>query len=284
MSDAGKRRTDRVSITLPISISGIDSSGKPFSEDASTVTVSQFGAAIASKSPLTGGQELIIRRQRNRTVREAECQVITQIGYKGDLQVFSVAFQNPAVGFWDIYFPSLPADIETAGRAFVMCKTCNTRRIIHLNSQELTTYHANHQLLSPCDSCGKSTLWVESQQDPAKSIEVKVANSTRLTPPAPPPVENLRKHRRVTAEIPVCIRQVDTEDQMATSMDISRGGLCFNSTRPYPAGSYIQVAVPYSPTAVNIFVDARVVHTAKVADSDTYKHGVMYLAENAGGS
>jgi hypothetical protein len=267
---------------MPISVSGVDATGKPFSENASTVTVSQYGAAIALKGTLVPGQDITISRLRTPTPREAECHVIGKIGSQADLQVFSVTFLHPSVGFWDIYFPALPADIETAGRTFVMCQTCGTRRIVHLNAQQLTAYEASRRLTYPCDNCGKSTVWVEPKQEVRKSPAVKIANPTRLAPTAESAHrENRRKHPRLAVRMPVCIRQAGSDDEVATTVDISRGGLCFTSSRAYPAGSYIQVAIPYSPTAVNIFVDARVVHTRQMPSSDLYRHGVMYLAENA---
>ena len=282
MSTAGQRRTDRVSISMPISVSGTDPTGKSFSEDASTVTVSQYGAAIALKRSLSPGQDVTIRRLRTPLPREAECHVIGKIGTQADLQVFSVTFLHPCVGFWDIYFPALPADIETAGRIFVMCQTCGTRRIVHLNAQQLTAYEASRRLTYPCDNCGRATVWTAPKQEAAKSSAIKTANPTRLSPtPEPANRENRRKHPRLAAQIPVCIRQAGTDDEVANTVDISRGGLCFTSSRAYPAGSYIQVAIPYSPTGVNIFVDARVVHTHQMPSSDLYRHGVMYLAENA---
>jgi len=84
----------------------------------------------------------------------------------------------------------------------------------------------------------------------------------------------------VAAEIPVCIRQDGSDDDVAATADISHGGMLLLSRRHYPSGSYIQVAVPYSPTAVNVFVDARVVHSSKVPSQDLYRLGIMYLAEN----
>ena len=64
MAETSKRRSDRISLTLPLSISGRDAAGNPFSEDANTVTVSLHGAAIALKTELTPGQDIIICRLR----------------------------------------------------------------------------------------------------------------------------------------------------------------------------------------------------------------------------
>ncbi|HMD83376.1 MAG TPA: PilZ domain-containing protein [Terriglobia bacterium] len=280
MADISQRRSDRVLITLPVSVSGTDAAGKPFSEDATTVTVSQNGAGIALKTALVSGQDIVISRQRTRVPRVADCLVLGKVGEQPGLQVFSVAFQKPAVGFWDIYFPPLPADKDTAGRALLGCKVCGTRRVVHLDSVELAAYNAHRKLSLNCTTCGKSTIWLELQQETTQRPELGPANAARLAPAPPPLVKDQRKHRRVAAEIHVCIRQAGSEDDVATTVDISRGGLLFISRRPYRPGSYIQIAVPYAPQALNVFVDARVVHSSKVPSQELHRVGIMYLAEN----
>jgi hypothetical protein len=280
MAEISKRRSDRVLITLPVSVSGTDAAGKPFSEDATTVTVAQNGGAIALKSVLVPGQEIIIRRRRTPVARVAECRVVGKVADQPGLQVFSVAFRKPAAGFWDIYFPPLPADKDTAGRALLECKVCGTRKIVHLDPVKLAAYNAHRQLSLNCAMCGKSTIWLKSQQETTKRPELRPPNPARLAAAPSPRAENQRKHRRVAAEIPVCIRQAGSDDDVATTLDISRGGLLFTSSRHYQSGSYIQVAVPFLPKALNVFVDARVVHSSKVPSQELYRLGIMYLAEN----
>jgi hypothetical protein len=280
MAETSKRRSDRVSIILPVLVSGRDAAGKSFSENTTTVMVSQHGAAIALKTALAPGQVIIICRHRLSVPREAECHVAGQIGKQADRQIFSVAFRKPAVGFWDIYFPPLPPGQDTAGRALLGCKICGTRKVVHFDPGQLSVYNADRQLSLSFDKCGKSTIWLESQQATTKPPGLRPANGARLAVAPPPLDKNLRKHRRVVAEIPVCIRQAGSDDDVGTTVDISRGGLLFTSRRHHLAKSYIQVAVPYSPTAVNVFVDARVVHSSKLPSQELYRHGIMYLAEN----
>ncbi len=281
MAETSKRRSDRVSIALPVSVSGTDASGNPFSEDTTTVTVARHGAAVALKAALAPGQLISIRRRRTPVPREAEFHVAGQIGKQAGLQILSVVFRKPMVGFWDVFFPELPPDNDIAGRALLSCKVCGTRKIVHLDSVELAVYNANRQLSLSCDKCGRPTLWLELQQEATKRPELGPANPARLVAAAPPPLAKpQRRGRRVAAEIPVCIRQAGSDDDVATTEDISHGGLRFTSRRPYRTGSYIQVAVPYSPTAVNVFVDARVVHSSKGPSPELYRQGIMYLAEN----
>jgi hypothetical protein len=105
MAEDSKRRSDRVAITLRLSVSGMDAAGNSFTEDATTVTVSQHGAAIALKTALALGKEIIICRRGTHVPREAEGHVVGEIGKQAGLQIFRVAFCKPKVGFWDVYFP-----------------------------------------------------------------------------------------------------------------------------------------------------------------------------------
>lgn len=282
MAEISKRRSDRISLTLPLSISGKDVAGNAFSEDATTVTVSLHGAAIALKTEIVPGQDIIIRRLRTPAPREAECHALGQIGKQPGLYIFSVAFLKQAVGFWDVYFPPLSSEGGIAGRALLECKACGTRRVVHLDPAELALYSASPQLSLNCENCKKSTTWLESRQETTKQPDLGAADPVRLAvAPMPAPVgDNRRRHRRVTADIPVCIRQVGSDDDVSTTFDISQGGMGLMSSRNYRVGSYIKVAVPYSPTAVNVFVDARVVHVSEAPFQDLFRLGIMYLAEN----
>jgi hypothetical protein len=184
------------------------------------------------------------------------------------------------VGFWDIYFPPLPSDRDTAGRALLGCQVCGTRKIVHLDPVKLAAYNTHRQLSLNCAMCGKATIWLELPQETMKPPESGPANPTRLAVGPPPLAKDKRRHRRVAEAIPVCVRQAGRHDDVETTVDISHGGLCFTSSRHYPSGSYIQVAVPYLPRAVNVFVDARVVHCSKAPSQELYRMGIMYLAEN----
>jgi hypothetical protein len=210
----------------------------------------------------------------------AKCRVAGLSGKQGGLQVFSIGFREPTKGFWDIYFPQLPSAEDVAGRALLECGVCKSRKVVHLDPRGLAGYNADRQLSLDCAKCGKSTTWVASHQEAQKAPGDRPANSARLANLPSSVANNQRKHNRVAAEIPVCIRQAGSEDTVGTTVDISHGGLRFTSSRHYLTGSYIQVAVPYSPAALNVFVDARIVHGFKEPSQELYHYGIKYVAEN----
>ena len=73
-----------------------------------------------------------------------------------------------------------------------------------------------------------------------------------------------------------CIRQTDTDDELAVCEDISPVGMCFRSKRRYEPGTKIDVAVPYSPEAANIFLPSSVVYSEEIPKAGLFRHGVEY--------
>jgi hypothetical protein len=73
-----------------------------------------------------------------------------------------------------------------------------------------------------------------------------------------------------------CIREASSDDELAVCEDISPVGMCFRSKRRYDAGTKIDVAVPYSPEAANIFLPSSVVYSEEIPKAGLFRHGVEY--------
>ena len=59
--------------------------------------------------------------------------------------------------------------------------------------------------------------------------------------------------------------------------NMSRGGLCFRSTKAYVMGSPIDVAVPFAAGGANIFIPARIAHTMQKPGDNVLRVGVCYV-------
>jgi hypothetical protein len=86
-----------------------------------------------------------------------------------------------------------------------------------------------------------------------------------------------RKHGRVRVQWPAYIRHPSFNDEIAVTENVSRGGVCFRSRQPYPVGSLIQLALPYSPGATNIFVPARIVYSQESPNKKNVVQGAIYV-------
>jgi PilZ domain len=90
-------------------------------------------------------------------------------------------------------------------------------------------------------------------------------------------VENRRKHPRTKINFTACVRQPNATEDIVACEDVSRGGLRFLSRRSYAAKCIIEVAVPYTEDAPNIFVPAQIVYVLELPERKLFRCGVAYL-------
>ncbi len=285
------RRSDRISISIPVEIFGADFTGEHFVEQCKTVIVSRHGATIIVSRKLAPDLELILKRPG--TKKEALVRVVGQIGGQHEGYVYGVALMDNTINIWNIYFPALSDSQSAVGRALLECSRCKNREVVYMNEVEAEVYEANLALQRSCSSCGNSSVWKSVPGDltdePSVPPPPEAAPSAEGAPtaedgepPLPPhepasAVISRRRDLRIKSNMPACIRQPGFDEEVVTCDDISRGGLAFRSTKRYFLGSRIEVANPYAAGAANIFVPARIVFTQELPKEGVYKYGVSYL-------
>jgi len=102
--DAGRRRSQRVILSLPVIVRAEDATrDAAFEEETSTLVVNVHGALILLKAAVEKGQKL---RLINRATREEEvCRVVyVDTASAGKVQV-AIEFLKPSPDFWHIAFP-----------------------------------------------------------------------------------------------------------------------------------------------------------------------------------
>ena len=259
-----ERRGDRITLAIPIQVRGTDVKGQAFTDDTKTILLSRHGATIVLRHMLEPDSKVIIRHLA--TGQGAECRVVGQIGGQSGGYLYGVALLDPAINLWGIGFPPLAESEKAVGRVLLRCQDCRNSEVVYLDELEVEVFTANRCISHLCGSCRRTTLWKEE--------------GVLESPPGPasgPRTSNERKQARVSTELTACIRQAGFDDEVVITENISRGGLCFNSHRLYHPGSLIQVAVPYSSGAGNIFVPARVVYAAEIQSEGLTKHGAAYI-------
>jgi hypothetical protein len=73
-----------------------------------------------------------------------------------------------------------------------------------------------------------------------------------------------------------CVRTFAFGDDIVTCEDISRGGLRFKTRRQYSVKTDVEVASPYSPGSLNIFVRGQIVRVEEVPGEKSFRCGVAY--------
>jgi hypothetical protein len=297
MPPEGVRRSSRIPEQINILLVGSDMEGKVFSENTKTVLLSRHGAGIVSRYKLSAEQELILRRLD--TNKETEVRVVGQIGAESDLHTYGVAFLDSTHNFWGLRFP-LPSDDEKQSRTVLLeCSSCAARETVEQSDLESDVYLVNEGIVRFCKKCGSSTFWKRGSEDTEEEpvvvemvqrrsvgwvdeeaeIPSPVAVAAQAEPVPAARQENRRKHVRTKVNFKACIRSFAHGDDIVACEDISRGGLCFKSRKPYVANFKIEVAAPYNPGMPNFFVPAEIVRVQELADEKMFRCGVAYLKD-----
>jgi hypothetical protein len=286
------RRSDRISISIPVEIFGADFSGEHFIEQSKTVLISRHGATVIVSRKLGADLELIIRRPGAK--KEALVRVVGQIGGQPGGYIYGLALLDQSINLWNIYFPSLAESERAVGRALLECSRCKNREVVYMDEVESEVYEANLCLQRVCSACGDSAIWrptpnvLPVEIPPPAEAAAAAAGSSDAAPgkksqeqtaSADPPdrVESRRKNLRLRSNMPACIRQPGFDELVVTCEDVSRGGLCFKSAKRYFLGSRIDVSIPYAAGVANIFIPARIVYTQELHKEGLFKYGVSYL-------
>jgi hypothetical protein len=281
MASASLRRTDRVSLTLLLEVSGKDSHGQEFSEPAHTLLINRSGAVIVFERELTPEQRIRIqRRAANESHRSTEVRVVGQFGRQKDGYLYGVEIIDPEVDLWGIDFPPIADSSEAVARMLLECSYCRSREVVHLNELELRAFETNRGIARHCRTCGVPSIWTQAPHEDEKKVTRRTPRTVRGTVLAENEQrENEQRERqrmRLKTRLTACIRQTGADDELAVCEDISPVGMCFRSKRRYDADAQIDVAVPYSPDAANIFLPARIVYSEQMPKAGLFRHGTEY--------
>ena len=270
-SDKNLRRSERVSLDLRVRVSGTAERGEYFSGEGHTIDVSHDGAAIAVDRDLHVGQTIKIRRIGVK--KEALARVVEY--YKNNVsgaRVFGVALTDTQVNLWDIVFPQ-PAGLDKAVlRALLRCVACGRLEVSYLNEFESDLFLNHNSVARLCAQCNGWTTWTRPYGDfPAKPedpVESRISDSR---------MRSQRAHERLRTETVGCIRHPTLVNEVVMVSNLARGGLNFYSVNQYPEGAHIEMAIPYTSRAPNIYSLVKIVGAGKRKDGSLTEYRAVYL-------
>ena len=287
MTSPSLRRSDRVSLTLLLEASGTDSHGQEFKEPTRTLLINRTGAVIVFERELPPGRVIHLRRRApSEAHREGQARVVGQSGRQKDGYLYGIEILDKDTDLWGVEFPPIAESAETVARMLLECTYCHGREVVYLNELELRGFETNRGIARHCKRCGVPSIWTQAPHEAEEKLTGRPARGRRaseLQGTAPAQREQReRKRVRLKTRLTACIRQAGMDDELAVCEDISPIGMCFRSKRLYEADTAIDVAVPYSPDAANIFLPARVVYSEKIPKAGLYRHGTEYRKEGSG--
>jgi hypothetical protein len=280
MASPAMRRSDRVSLTLLLEVSGKDSFGKEFKEPARTLLINRGGAVIVLDRDLKAEQQVHLRRQAaHESHRASDVRVVGQFGREKDGYLYGVEILDSNNDLWGIDFPPIAESEEAVARMLLECSYCRSREVAYLNELDLRGFETNRGIARHCKTCGVPSIWTQAPHEDEKKLAARARGRRGLDGKEELPEGGEKRERtriRLKTRLTACVRQAGSDDELAVCEDISAIGMCFRSKRRYDSQSAIQVAVPYSPDAANIFLPARVIYSEEMPKAGLFRHGTEY--------
>ena len=281
METIAQRRSDRVSLTLLLEASGKDVNGQEFVQPSRTLQINLTGAVIVLDRDLSAEQRIQIKRAApTEAHREGKVRVVGQFGRQRDGFLYGVEILEPKNDLWGIEFPPVAESAEAVARMLLECSYCRSREVVYLNELELRGFETNRGIARRCKTCDVPSIWTQAPHEDEKKLASRTARNRRgygAVGEIPESGEQRERERiRFKTRLTACIRQVNSDDELAVCEDISPIGMCYRSKRRYEAEAAIDVAVPYSPDSANIFMPAKVVYSEEMPKAGLFRHGVEY--------
>lgn len=264
------RRSERVFVSLRVRISAAER-GENFLGEGQTIDVSHDGAAILVERDLEVGQTIKIRRVG--VNKEAVAKVIGNYKDQGcHSRVFGIALKDSNVNLWDIVFPAT-VDLDKAVlRALLHCVACGRLEVAYLNEFESELFLNHHSVARLCGQCGGWTTWVRPYGQIPENQE-----SAEESGAADPGMQNHRSHQRLRTETVGCLRNAAQGNDVVLVSDLGRAGLTFFSAHVYPEGTIIEMAIPYTSRAPNVFSLAKIIGARKGKERNLTEYRAAYL-------
>src|SRR5580658_1771147 len=278
MASAALRRTDRVSLTLLLEASGRDIHGHEFKDSSRTLLINRTGAVIVLDRELQPENQIHLRRQAPAEAhREADVRVVGQFGRQKEGYLYGVEILDDQKDLWGIEFPPIGDSSEAVARMLLECSYCRNREVAYLSDVELQGFETNRGIARHCKTCGVPSIWTQAPHEDEDRLTPRKRRASEPPGVVPPTGEQRDRQRmRLKTRLTACIRQGGADDELAVCEDISPVGMCFRSKRRYATDAAIDVAVPYSPDAANIFLPARVVYSEEMPKAGLFRHGTEY--------
>jgi hypothetical protein len=269
MTSQKRRLNERIAITEPFRILGTDIMGEPFVEDGKTIAISRHGATVPLKAKVAALQKVTIVCRSTR--KEASARVVGMIGGKSDTSIYAVAIVNSDVTPWSTKFPPLLESEIPVTEVMLKCAVCMGHLVIVLDELEAEVLEANQSITRYCSNCGASTSWTQASDEPANvkfpSDHARVLRTL-----------NRRKSVRISLKWDACIRLAGFGEEVVVTENVSRYGVCIKSNFRYLEGSRVEVALPYSPGGVNVFLTGRILVFEELSGGPLSRYRIAYIS------
>ena len=272
---ADRRGSERLLLTIPIRVEGVDVKGQAFSENTRTLVINRQGARIQLKHRVPPGATLaiatLVGKHQAKFRLVGPTQPMSPEGGEWGVECLDEK-GNP----WGIGFPPSLRNQELAS-ALLECRQCHSVNLTPLSIVEHDVLTSSGLLSKDCLTCRSMTAWGIPEKDlgmPVPGQEAEPSISELIEPP--PPAANRRQHGRISLKLPIRLRSFLGTEEFTKSENISKGGLCFISDKHYEFGEVLLVTCPFEKGGHNIEVRSIVVRRREMQGTNRLIYGLRY--------
>lgn len=277
MDQPEQRRTERLTLSIPIRVMGTDLAGEQFTEDTNTLVVNQAGARIVLQHRV--GAEDSIRIVNLENYNEADFRVVGPTRLSGiEVAEWGVECSEPGRNIWGIELPPPLAPQGTEAGALLECRACHSQGFWPITLMEVEVLQTTGIINRACSKCGKATYWTYAE----------VSRRPREFPPqepvAPAPREadvkkkmEKRRDKRMSMKLPVLVRNGKGEEETGKTENVSKSGLAVSLAMDLNIGDSLQIVCPYTPGSQDIPQKAEVRSRATFPFGGKRLYGMQYV-------
>jgi hypothetical protein len=276
---SGRRRTERLKLSIPIRVMCFGGSAGDFVEDTHTLIVNRDGALIALKHRVAPEDTIRIINLEN--LREADFRVVGEMRLEiPDYSGWGVECLERERTLWDIDFPP-PLDPAGANvGALLECLGCHKQGLLVLSLVEGDLLGSAGMLERLCDHCGQLSTWTYAEV---------TRRPKDLPPSSQPPVApgvgrwdgktERRLFRRLPVKMRALVRNRKGEQEIAKTENLSKGGFAIILKMTLSLGEFVTVICPYSGSAGDFEQKAEVRYRAPHIAGMNWFYGLRYYGK-----
>jgi hypothetical protein len=276
MNPLEMRRSERLSLSIPIRVIGIDLAGTQFSEDTRTSVISRGGARVPLSHAVKAGDTLRIINMENYS--EADFRVAGPTSLASESPEFGVECVQPGRNIWGIELPAAIDPEAAAAGALLECRGCQQQALWVVSLMEAEVLDSTGQVARPCDRCSKITYWTY-----AETIRrPRVFSPSEPTAPQPRLDEALKKvekrgEKRLGMKMPIHIRRSQGEIEITKTENMSKHGFAASLRMELNVGDMVSIVCPYSAGSAEIEQKAEVRRRALYDFGGQRLYGFRYV-------
>jgi len=274
---------ERVRLRLLIEARGADADGREFAHRGSTVEIHREGALVELPSAagcIVPGQKLTLRREHDSDVALQACaRVLGLVESQDHTRLYNVELLPGDEEFWAIEFPAGAGSEHAVACMLLECCFCRRREVVYVTERDMLCFNTQRGIARRCESCETPTIWVQTLDEDPPQPSNGAPGFQLIGQPAQ--IHDRQATPRFRTRLTACVRAAGSEHELAVCENMSRGGLCFRTRRRYAENDILEVAVPFTKGAANIFIPARVIYVQEVPSAGLHRHGAAYLRTSA---